>query len=857
MAQRTATKKNEQKLKIGNRTVSVTNLDKVLYPGNGSTKGQVIDYYIRVAPYLLPHLKNRPVTLKRYPNGVGGEFFYEKDAPGFTPEWVKTFPVPRRKGGPDIRYVLINDLATLVWSANLANLEIHPFLHRVPAINNPTAIVFDLDPGEGATVLECANVAFLLKDVLEHLELRSFAKVSGSKGLQVYIPLNTKVTYEVTQPFARTLAELLERQNPKLVISEMAKSARRDKVFIDWSQNADFKTTVGVYSLRAKRNTPFVSLPVTWDELRAALDAHESSTLYWNPETTLERLESVGDLFAEVQTLKQKLPAKFVEQLEAFAPAAVVPDATQPKTLEKYRAKRNFNRTSEPAPAPVRRSAQGSRRRFVIQKHAASHLHYDFRLEMHDVLKSWAVPKGVPYAAGEKRLAMSTEDHPLDYLEFEGTIPQGQYGGGTVMVWDIGTYEVMEGNYYKGSLRIFLQGRKLKGEWVLTKNREKSGNAWFLTKAPPAMKPISPKKDDSSALTGRSMELIAADRDAVWHSNRAAAPAAGTGTAREVDTSKLPATTARFIEPMRAKLTDALPEGDAWDYEIKLDGYRALLIHGKDGVRLLSRNNRTLADRFSQVVKAGARLAAETVLDGEIVALDEQGRPSFNILQNRRTTTQPIVYYVFDILVYQGKDLLGLPLSDRRILLNDAAAGLGNSIRVLGAIKGTPDELIHAAQEQELEGFVAKRQNSVYEPGQRSGAWLKFKVNRGQELVIGGYKPGKNGFDNLAAGYYDGDKLMFIAKVKNGFVPDVKAEILSRLKPLETKTCPFANLPEPKNARRGEALTPEAMKKYRWLRPELVAQVDFTDWTDANHLRHSRFVALRDDKDPKEVVREQ
>ena len=164
--------------------------------------------------------------------------------------------------------------------------------------------------------------------------------------------------------------------------------------------------------------------------------------------------------------------------------------------------------------------------------------------------------------------------------------------------------------------------------------------------------------------------------------------------------------------------------------------------------------------------------------------------------------------------------------------------------------------MIRAAQEQGLEGFVAKRRNSVYEPGQRSGAWVKFKVNRGQELVIGGYKPGKNGFDNLAAGYYDGDKLMFIAKVKNGFVPDLKAEILSRLKPLQTTTCPFANLPEPKNARRGEALTAEAMKKYRWVRPELVAQVDFTDWTDANHLRHSRFVALRDDKDPKEVVRE-
>ncbi len=319
-------------LDIGGRKIPVSNLDKPMYPVGNFTKGQVIDYYIRVSPYLLPHLQSRPVTLKRYPNGVGSAHFYEKNAPSFTPEWVKTFPVPRRTGGPDIRYILIDDLATLVWSANLANIEIHPFLHRVPAIDAPQYIVFDLDPGEGAGILECAEVAFLLKELLEHLEVKSFAKVSGSKGLQIYAPLNTAVRYATSQPFAKAVAQLLERQHPKLIISEMAKSARAHKVFIDWSQNSDFKTTVGVYSMRAKRQHPFISMPVSWEELEAAGSSKDSGKLYWQPPAALERLEEIGDLFAPVLKLKQKLPVK-IESLESNSKkrtVAVGPAPTPP-----------------------------------------------------------------------------------------------------------------------------------------------------------------------------------------------------------------------------------------------------------------------------------------------------------------------------------------------------------------------------------------------------------------------------------------------------------------------------------------------------------------------------------------------
>jgi bifunctional non-homologous end joining protein LigD len=511
----------KQELAIDGRKIPVTNLDKVLYPAAHFTKGQVIDYYIRVAEFILPHLRDHPVTLKRFPNGAGAEFFYEKDAPRFTPAWVRTHPVPRReRPGSDINYIVIDDVATLVWLANLANLEIHPFLHRVPHLDRPAAVVFDLDPGEGMNVLDCARVAFLVRDLLADLELKTFAKVSGSKGLQIYVPLNVSTaTYAVTQPFAKTVAELMEERHPELVVSKMAKTRRKGRIFIDWSQNSDFKTTVAVYSLRAKSPKPFVSMPVTWEDLEAAVKSNDEKQLYFRPDAALERLKQSGDLFAPVLSLKQKLPKKFVQQIESATTKAR--DAV-PASLSEYRRKRDFSKTKEPAPGPVRRSSQGSARRFVIQKHAASHLHYDFRLEMHDTLKSWAVPKGPPFKQGEKRLAMPTEDHPISYLDFEGTIPKGQYGGGTVMVWDIGTYELMEGNYYKGYLHFFLSGKKLKGEWQLIRGRTPDGSrqVWYLGKITSSMRPISKKKDDESAITGRSMEEIRTAADSVWQSNR-------------------------------------------------------------------------------------------------------------------------------------------------------------------------------------------------------------------------------------------------------------------------------------------------------------------------------------------------
>ena len=300
--------KEKQKLRVGNRTLEVSNLDKVFYPETGFTKGDVIEYYKAVASVVVPHLKGRPVTLKRYPNGVADKFFYEKRCPPHRPEWVKTITMRRQRDQKDIQYCAIPNAASLIWAANLANLELHTSLARENDLQRPTSLVFDLDPGEPADAITCAKVALKIRALLEELDLESICKTSGSKGLQLYVPLNTKVTYEDTSPFAHAIALALEKRHPDLIVSRMAKELRSGKVFIDWSQNADHKTTASVYSLRA-RPTPTASTPLKWEELEKASRAKSARRLTFESTEVLNRLDSFGDLFEPALKLKQKLPS--------------------------------------------------------------------------------------------------------------------------------------------------------------------------------------------------------------------------------------------------------------------------------------------------------------------------------------------------------------------------------------------------------------------------------------------------------------------------------------------------------------------------------------------------------------------
>ncbi len=294
---------------VQGKKLAVSNLNKVLYPKVGFTKGQVIDYYIRIAPVLLPHLRDRPLTMKRYPNGVEGEFFYEKNCPSHRPKWVKTAKVWSEGNNRLMDYCLAQNLATLVWAANLADLELHTSLSRKNNIKRPTMMVFDLDPGAPANIVQCCQVGLWLRDLLGTMKLKSFAKTSGSKGLQVYVPLNTAVTYDQTKELSRFLAEHLEREHVDLVTSNMSKAQRKGKVFVDWSQNDEHKTTICVYSLRAKEE-PTVSTPITWQEVENCLKKKKAELLKFRSDKTLGRVEKLGDLFEPVEKLKQKLPKK-------------------------------------------------------------------------------------------------------------------------------------------------------------------------------------------------------------------------------------------------------------------------------------------------------------------------------------------------------------------------------------------------------------------------------------------------------------------------------------------------------------------------------------------------------------------
>lgn len=297
----------DQIIEIEGRQLKLTNLDKVLYPAAGFTKGQVIDYCARIAPVLVPHLKNKPLTLKRYPNGVESLPFFEKNATQHRPEWVKTVPIWSEGNKRDVNYILCNDLPTLVWVANLAAIELHPSLSWGEDILCPRSLVFDLDPGPPANIVQCCQVGVWLREIFEHFKLQSFPKTSGSKGLQIYVPLNTKTSYDETKPLAHALARLLENEHRDLVVSDMKKAIRTNKVFVDWSQNDEHKTTISVYSLRA-RERPTVSTPVTWDEVEHTLKKKDAKLLVFESKQTLERVEKMGDLFAPLLSLKQKLP---------------------------------------------------------------------------------------------------------------------------------------------------------------------------------------------------------------------------------------------------------------------------------------------------------------------------------------------------------------------------------------------------------------------------------------------------------------------------------------------------------------------------------------------------------------------
>src|SRR5438067_1359912 len=569
--------------------------------------------------------------------------------------------------------------------------------------------------------------------------------------------------------------------------------------------------------------------------------------------------------------------------------------------LKEYKHKRDFKKTAEPAGAAKTSGRKARALHFIIQKHDASRLHYDFRLEMEGVLKSWAVPKGLPWAQAEKHLAVEVEDHPIEYADFEGIIPEGQYGGGTVMVWDRGTYELTPAGdpveaVRKGKFHMILHGEKAKSEWALIRIRPQDGkNQWLLMKTAGGVKTISKKRDDQSVKTGRTMKQIASARDAEWQPNRVnekdsfkariakaartaslkkkdeseigrakpeATPSASPRPAQDDVLAKLPKAKPRFIEPMKPKLVEHAPTTGDWVYELKFDGIRALAIKDGRTIQLISRNEKKLDDRFPEIAQAAVDFDAdECVVDGEVVAMDEEGRSSFQLLQRTELDGKDalLAFYVFDLLQLNGHSLINVPLTLRKDALMRLIPPSGDVIRFSGTLGTDAKTLLPEIQRRSLEGLIGKQRDSVYESGRRSGTWIKLKCVTEQEFVIGGFTPpagARKHFGALLVGYCDKGNLRFAGKVGSGFDAKLLSSLHKKMRVEERSTCPFADLPSKQNGEWVQGITPGEMRKFTWVNPKLVCQIKFAEWTRDLKLRQPVFVGLREDKDPREVERE-
>lgn len=793
---------------VEGQRIALTNLDKVLYPASGTTKGEVISYYAEVAAVMLPHLRQRPITRKRYPEGVGNDgeapsVFFAKNLPKGTPEWVRRYGIEHSSGTNE--YPVADDVATLTWLAQLAALELHVPQWRFAEDGSPLPpdrLVFDLDPGEGIGLAECAEVANWIREIMDGAGLPTLPVTSGSKGLHLYAKLDGDLDSTAVIALAKEVAEALQSRHPELVTAVMRRSERAGRVFLDWSQNNGSKTTVAAYSLRG-RSRPWVAAPRTWAELGAA-DLRQLEF-----DEVLNRVAEFGDL---------------------LAPLAPETSGSDSDRLHRYRSMRDASNTPEPVPATAPPPTSGNS--FVIQEHHARRLHWDFRLERDGVLVSWAVPKGPPTDPGKNHLAVHVEDHPLAYGGFEGAIPAGQYGAGSVSIWDAGDYVVDKWREGKEVI-ITLHGRTeggLGGEpakFALIHTGDKN---WLIHRMR-----LSPGRPAEKVATNSTSPLSpASQRDAV------------SVGATDRDRSLTVA-----MAPMLATLAspDTLGDDAGWDFEMKWDGVRAIITIDPGRVRITSRNGRDETFRYpdltGELLALGCRSA---VLDGEIVALDEGGAPDFGLLQPRINLTRPTEIaaaaaavpaqlILFDLLELDGISLLDVPYEQRRDLLTRLVPS-SPRVQVPPAFEGDLASALAASQAHRLEGVVAKRKGSSYQPGRRSAAWLKIKHRRTQSVLIGGWRPGEGNrastIGSLLMGLPTSGGLRYLGRVGSGFTDIGLREAEALLEPL-ADVCQFVDVPAP-DARGA-----------RWVRPELVGEVQFASVSSGGRLRHPVWLGWRSD----------
>jgi bifunctional non-homologous end joining protein LigD len=809
------------RLVAGDRELRLSNLDKVYWPADRLTKRDLLGYYWNVAPLLLPHLRDRPLTMLRMPDGVDGEAFFEKRVPGHAPDWLPTAPVP----GDDRRVndmVMAQDLASLLYIVNLGCIELHPLHSRAGSLDRPEFALFDLDPFEPYTFADVRAVAKLIKVVLDGLGLRGYPKTSGATGMQVYMPLEPVHPYADVRAFVEQVGRLLVRAYKEKVTMAWPVAERAGKVFIDHQMNRRGANIACAYSLRPRPGAP-VSTPVDWEELDEDLEPGD-----FRIDNVWQRFQE-GDRFAPVLTDRQSLAAALdtldIRPTGTATPPAPAASAAPAPDLSEYRRKRDFDRTPEPPPEPA-----GTQRRpatpswslpdaphaaglaepaelgpgpvFCIQQHHARAFHHDVRFERDGVLVSFAVPKRLPDRPGVRHLAVNTEDHPMDYLTFSGSIPKGEYGAGEVRLFDIGTYEPLE--VAEGKWTVRLHGSRYRGaEYHFIRTR----------------------RDWICLLAGRTP-----------------LPA--------------PAPPPTF-EPMMAQLVREPFDDEGWLFEVKWDGHRCLAALG-DATRLTSRTARDVTAQFPELDDLHRQLAARNaVVDGEIVAFDQDGQPSFQRMQDRfhRSPEElarhrgrvPIQFLAFDLLWLDGEPLLELPMADRRERLAEVLVPR-DDVRISQSVRGRGTAFFQQIKGLGLEGVVAKRLASQYRPGTRSLDWRKVKAVRRQDCVIVGWTRGKGGrsstLGSLLLAVYEDGQPRYVGNVGTGFTHSFLERLLPDLREREQERPTVEVDPDPR------------LRDVRWLRPELVCEVEYLRWTADGRLRAPSFKGIRTDKLPEDCRRE-
>lgn len=780
--------KTSQITRVGKRKIELSNLEKVLYPGDHILKAELIEYYLKIAPTVLAHLKGRPLSLVRYPDGIDGERFFQKNRPEWAPEWLEhvvlggDVVLEGRKDvkGEKVDYVMATEEASLVWLANLACIELHQMHCRAPHFDKPDYFVFDLDPPESFRFGDLVEIALDIKEHIESFGYRPFVKTTGSKGLHILVPIEPKWTFDKVFEATQEVAKLFVKSHSHSTTLNIKKEARKGRVLVDIYRNRTYQTIVSAYSVRGLPGAP-VSMPLQWDQLK-----NTSSSAEFTLRSVPDHVMSYGDAWEGIASYAVKLHT-VLNTATAGKKAAPSPKLKTPETLGEYAKKRSFGKTPEPMPA----IAAGQGNAFVLHRHHATRLHYDLRLEQGGVLKSWAVPKGLPPRPGIMRLAVSTEDHPLEYMNFEGTIPKGQYGGGSIWIYARGKYEITQEK--KNGFHFRLESREVSAEYRM---HHTSGNEWLLERVD------KPQVD--------------------WMSDP--------------------------IEPMLAQSVDKPPESENYIYEVKWDGIRALVALDEGEVRIHSRNQLDITAKFPELlIPDQAFRATSALFDAEIVCLDDEGKPLFkNVIhrlqQNskgaieRGRTKYPAVCYVFDCLYLDGRPVVNEPLVRRRTWMEDAIKR-DTPYRVSETVAEGAG-LFRAAVKMGLEGIMAKKRNSTYRPGTRSTEWLKIKKRHTMECVIIGYTKGRgnNGasFGALQLALREGNDLKYMGKVGTGF--DVKSmrETFSYLKNIKSAMRPVREKP------------PDDSQTV-WLEPRAVCEVQFASLTNNGMLREPVFLRLRPD----------